>query len=244
MPAASKTRIDSFDLRPGRILARKYEVLESLGGGWEGEVYKIMEVDTGIVRAAKLFYPQRNIRDKSAKLYAKKLHKLRHCPILIQYHNREEITVRRTPITVLISEYVEGEKLSDFLNHQKGKRLPPFQAVHLLYALASGIEQIHHAREYHGDLHTENIIVNRYGLGFDLKVIDFYHWSAPKRENIQSDIVDMIRLFYDILGGAKYYNGQPGNIKEICCGLKRGLILKKFPTTSRLQEHLVSMSWD
>lgn len=244
MPAASKTRIDSFDLRPGRILARKYEVLESLGGGWEGEVYKIMEVDTGIVRAAKLFYPQRNIRDKSAKLYAKKLHKLRHCPILIQYHNREEIIVRRTPITVLISEYVEGEKLSDFLNHQKGKRLPPFQAVHLLYALASGIEQIHHAREYHGDLHTENIIVNRYGLGFDLKVIDFYHWSAPKRENIQSDIVDMIRLFYDILGGAKFYNSQPANIKAICCGLKRGLILKKFPTTSRLQEHLVSMSWD
>ena len=244
MPAATNVRIDSFDLHPGRILARKYEVLESLGGGWEGEVYKIVEIDTGIVRAAKLFYPQRNVRDKSAKLYAKKLHKLRHCPILIQYHNREEIIVRRTPITVLISEYVEGEKLSDFLSHQKGKRLPPFQAVHLLYALASGIEQIHHAREYHGDLHTENIIVNRYGLGFDLKVIDFYYWSAPKRENIQADIVDMIRLFYDILGGAKYYNGQPGNIKEICCGLKRGLILKKFPTTSRLQEHLVSMSWD
>lgn len=244
MRKPDKVRIDSFDLRPGRILARKYEILESLGGGWEGEVYKIVETDTGIVRAAKLFYPQRNIRDKSAKLYAKKLHKLRHCPILIQYHNREEIIVRRIPITILISEYVEGEKLSDFLVHQKGKRLPPFQAVHLLYALANGIEQIHHAREYHGDLHTENIIINRYGLGFDLKVIDFYHWSAPKRENIQADIIDMIRLFYDVLGGAKHYNNQPNNIKEVCCGLKRGLILKKFPTTSRLKEHLVSMIWD
>lgn len=244
MSNRDKARIESFDLQPGRILARKYEVLESLGGGWEGEVYKIVEIDTGIIRAAKLFYPHRNLRDKSAKLYAKKLHKLRHCPILIQYHNREEITVRRTPITVLISEYVEGDKLSDFLAHQKGKRLPPFQAVHLLYALANGIEQIHHAREYHGDLHTENIIINRYGLGFDVKVIDFYHWSAPKRENIQSDIIDMIRVFYDVLGGAKHYNNLPKNIKEICCGLKRGLILKKFPTTARLKEHLLSMSWD
>ena len=72
MSNRDKARIESFDLQPGRILARKYEVLESLGGGWEGEVYKIVEIDTGIIRAAKLFYPHRNLRDKSAKLYAKK----------------------------------------------------------------------------------------------------------------------------------------------------------------------------
>ena len=28
--------IESFDLKPGRILARKYEVVQPLGGGWEG----------------------------------------------------------------------------------------------------------------------------------------------------------------------------------------------------------------
>ena len=244
MPTSSGHRIDSFNFRPGRILARKYEIVGQLGSGWEGEVYKITERSTGIVRAAKLFYPHRNIHDKTAILYAKKLHKLRHCPILIQYHTREEIVVRRTPITVLISEYVEGEKLSDFIRRQKGGRLPPFQALHLLYRLTTGIEPIHHAREYHGDLHTDNVIVKRYGLGFELKVVDFYHWSASKRENIQSDIVDIIRLFYDILGGAKHYSRQPDYVKEICCGLKHGLILKKYPSLSRLREHLLSMEWD
>lgn len=237
-------RINSFNFQPGRVIAKKYEIAEHLGSGWEGEVYKIIERSTGIIRAAKLFYPHRNPNDRSARLNAKKLHKLRHCPILIQYHTREEITFRRTPITVLISEYVEGEKLSEFINRQRGKRLPPFEALHLLYDLTTGIEPIHQAREYHGDLHTENVIVKRYGLGFELKVIDFYHWSAPKRENIQSDIIDIIRVFYDVLGGSKYYSSQPDYIKNICCGLKHGLILKKFPTISRLKNHIKTMEWD
>ena len=126
MSVNTEQHIDSFNLKPGRIIARKYEITEQLGGGWEGEVYKIIERRTGIVRAAKLFYPRRNRGDKSALLYAKKLHKLRHCPILIQYHTREEILFRRTPITVLISEYVEGEKLSEFIRRQGRYLESPF----------------------------------------------------------------------------------------------------------------------
>lgn len=244
MKRAINARVDSFDLAPGRIIGRKYEVLERLGTGWEGEVYKIVEVSTGIERAAKLFYPQRNRRDRAAKLYARKLHKLRHCPIIIQYHTREEFIYRRIPITVLISEYVEGERLSEFVRRQPGHRLQPFPAVHLLYALVKGMEQVHHAREYHGDLHTENVIINRYGLGFDLKLLDLYEWAAPRRENIQTDILDLVRIFYDVLGGARHYSRQPANVKAICSGLRQQLILKKFPTTSRLREHLESMRWD
>ena len=240
---AANNRVTEFNLRPGRMLTKKYEVSGLLGQGWEGEVYKIVESSTGIERAAKIFYPHRNPGDKTAKLYARKLHKLRHCPVIIQYHTREEIVYRRMPITVLISEYVEGERLCDFLNRQRGKRLTPFEAVHLLHSLASGIGQIHQLREYHGDLHTENIIVNRVGLGFDIKLIDFYDWPSPKSENIQTDIVDMIRVFYDVLGGSRHYRKHDDRIKRICCGLKQGLILKKFPTASRLIDHLESMPW-
>jgi len=236
-------RVCEFNLRPGRMLTRKYEVTELLGQGWEGEVYKIVERSTGIERAAKMFYPHRNPGDRTAKLYARKLHRLRHCPVIIQYYTREEIHYKRTPITVLISEYVDGERLSDFINRQRGKRVTPFEAVHLLHSLASGIEQIHQLREYHGDLHTDNIIVNHFGLGFELKLIDFYHWSSPKSESIQTDITDMIRVFYDVLGGSRHYPKHNERIKKICCGLKTGLILKKFPTASRLKDHLESMVW-
>jgi hypothetical protein len=54
----------------------------------------------------------------------------------------------------------------------------------------------------------------------------------------------MIRIFYDVLGGARHYPRQPRHVRDICCGLKQSLILKKFPTTSRLKDHLESMRWD
>ncbi|MEX2326127.1 MAG: protein kinase, partial [Pseudomonadales bacterium] len=236
-------KIDKFALPPGRLLTNKYRVLEQLGEGYEGEVYKIEELSTGITRAAKLFYPHRNIKGRAIRMLAQKLHKLRTCPILIQYHNQETITFRRTPISVMISEYIEGEPLADFLARQPGKYLLPFQACHLLYALVDGVKDIHQHREYHGDLHTSNIIVHRFGLGFSLKLIDFYHWDTPRQENIKEDIVDCVKVFYDSLGGPKRYAKQPDAVKYICCGLKRGLILKKFPTAISLRDHLLSMRW-
>jgi len=236
--------IESFDLVPGRTLARKYEVVSRLGGGWEGEVYRIRERRTGIERAAKLFFPHRNLRNKAAKFYARKLHKLRDCPIVIHYHTEETVLLRRTPITVLVSEYVEGELLTDFLARQPGGRLHPFQGLHLLHALVKGIECIHRLREYHGDLHPGNIIVERYGLTFYLKILDFFHWeAAPKREGYQDDLVSLIHLLYESLGGAWFYARQPKVVKGICCGLKRSLILAKFPTATQLRQHLETMRW-
>jgi tRNA A-37 threonylcarbamoyl transferase component Bud32 len=229
---------------PGRSLARKYEIVSRLGGGWEGEVYRIRERRTGIERAAKLFFPHRNLRNKAAKFYARKLHKLRDCPIVIHYHTEETVLIRRTPITVLVSEYVEGELLTDFLERQPGGRLHPFQGLHLLHALVEGIECIHRLREYHGDLHPGNIIVERYGLSFHLKILDFFHWeSARKREGYQDDLVSLIHLFHQSLGGARFYARQPKVAKGICSGLKRSLILAKFPTATHLRQHLETMRW-
>ncbi len=235
--------IDSFRLTPGRILARKYEVISLLGAGWEGEVYLIRELATGIERTAKIFFPERNLRDKAVKFYAKKLHKLRHCPMAIQYSAQEHISVKGIQVTLLISEYVEGELLSQFIARQPGKRLQPFQALHVLHELAKGMECIHTIGEYHGDLHTDNIILQRYGLGFDMKLVDLFQSSATKRQAIQDDTVDMIHIFYEILGGRKHYAKQPKAVKDICNGLKRTLILKKFKSASQLRNYIETMQW-
>ena len=235
--------IESFNLQPGRIIARKYQIDSLLGVGWEGEVYLVRERATGIERTAKFFFPQRNIRDRSLNFYARKLHKLRKCPIIIQYSHQDTITYRKIPISFLVSEFVDGELLTDYLARQPGKRLMPFQAVHLLYALARGIECIHSSGEYHGDLHPENIIVKRIGLSFDLKLLDMFYWGAPSAENIRDDVMDLIRIFYDALGGQKQYSSQPDEVKAICCGLKRSLVLKKFKTAGKLRQYLEAMQW-
>ncbi len=239
----SLAKIKEFNLPVGKSIAGKYKVISRLGSGWEGEVYKIYEVKTGIEKAAKLFFPHRNLKDKAAKKYAQKLHKLRQCSLLIQYHTQEEIFYKKIPITVLISEYVEGVLLSEFLLNFRGKKMAPYIALHLLYALTKGIEEIHLRNEYHGDLHTDNIIVNKFGLNFGLKVLDLLHYGNPKPEFLKDDLVGLIEIFHEVLGGSKNYSKHPQVIKHICSGLKKSIILKKFKTVSQLREHLEILDW-
>lgn len=235
--------IEAFDFHAGRVLARKYEVVKRLGAGWEGEVFLVNETATGIERAAKFFYPDRNPKNRNLLFYAKKLHKLRQCNILIQYHTQETITYRNQSVSFLVSDFVEGELLDEFLKRQPGKRLDVFQALHLLHTLAKGMESIHHLGEYHGDLHSGNIIVQRRGIGFDCKLLDLYHLGAAKRSNIHDDVIDLIRVFYDSLGGQRFYAKLPQEIKDICCGLKRTLILKKFRSAGQLRDYLENFHW-
>lgn len=242
-PVTSRS-IRAFDLQPGERLAGKYRIVERLGRGWEGEVYLVTEVGTGIERSVKLFFPQRNPGDRAVRFYAKKLHKLRHCPVLIQYHTHETALFDDQKITLMVSDYVEGERLYDFLKRQRGGRLDPFQALHLLHALAAGIESIHDHGEYHGDLHDENVLVRRQGLGFSLKVLDLYHWGRPSRENMRKDLHDLIRLFYDAMGGRERYAGLPPEVKWICGGLKHSLIDARFRTVARLRRHLETLEWN
>jgi len=234
----------AFGLTPGFEIAGKYEVLEKLGSGWEGEVYRVRERRVGVERAAKLFFPENGSSARAVRFYARKLHKLRRCKILIQYHAGEKIEWDGRPVDVLISEYVEGEMLADFVRRRPGGRLAPFEGLHLLHELASGVEEIHRAGEYHGDLHDDNIFVRRKGLSFNLKVVDMYNWGRPRAENVRDDVCDMVRILYDVLGGRPRYARQPDVVKYIVSGLKRSIITRKFRTAGHLRRHLESMEWE
>ena len=236
-------KIDSFDLEQGEVIHGQYEIIDKLGDGWEGEVYLVRELSTGVERAAKFFFPHRNKYNRTSKYYAKKLHKLRNCDIVIHYHFQDMVFLHDTQVTYLVSEYIEGELLSDFIKRQPYKRLNIFAAVHLLHSLALGIEAIHKKGEYHGDLHTDNIIVNMRGIGFEVKVLDLINLGKSSAPIRRADIIDLIQIFYEALGGKKNYSKLPKEIKQICCGLKTSLIMDKFPTVKKLREHLESMDW-
>jgi RIO-like serine/threonine protein kinase len=236
--------IESFNLARGRILARKYVVGDLLGRGWEGEVYHVTEASTGIERAAKIFFPKRNPRNQALKFYARKLNKLRDCSIVIKYHTQESFQHCGQEIPFLLSEYVEGELLTDFLTRQPGKRLHAFEALHLLRDITAGVEEIHNLGEYHGDLHSDNIIVNRFGLGFSVKLVDLYQWGRPTAAHFHDDVCFLVRLLYDAVGGPKRYAKQPPVIKAICCGLRRSLIISKFRTAGQLRQYLEQLDWE
>lgn len=236
-------RVKRFDFLPGRVVAGKYQIERELGSGWEGEVYAIVERTTGIRRAAKFYYPHRDPTGKAAITYARKLDALRHCPILMQYHHQEVAYFKKHKITVVISELVEGTKLSEFLQQQPEGRLSAFEALHVLHTLARGIAPIHARGEYHGDIHEHNIMLRRQGIDFDVKLLDFFDLGRPGRDKIRKDVLNLVEVLYTCVGGREHYAGQPAVIKQIIRGLKDSLILKRFQSAGDIQRHLETLEW-
>jgi RIO-like serine/threonine protein kinase len=232
-----------FDFPLGRSVAGKYVIERPLGSGWEGEVYAIIERNTGIRRAAKFYYPHRDPLGKAAIAYARKLDALRHCPILMQYHHQETAYVRKKKVIVVISELVEGKKLSEFLRDQADGRLSTFEALHVLYNLTKGIAPIHARGEYHGDIHEHNIMIRRQGISFEVKLLDFFDLGAPTKSKIRKDVLNIVEVFHTIVGGRKYYADQPKVVKDIIRGLKDSLILARFQSAGDIARHLEALVW-
>ncbi len=235
-----------YDLQPGTLLSRQYRIKAFLGCGWEGEVYKIEERSTGIIRAAKLFYNKRNRPKQLPQIaYAKKLYKLRSCPIIIRYHHQDILTTSDNErLDFLVSDFVDGHVLSKHLAKQRSQRLVPFEALHLFYELVKGVEQVHAIKEYHGDIHSDNIIIKRKGLSYEVHLIDLLHLGRPTKKQIQQDVYDLIDVLHEMIGGNRYYSKMPENIKKIILGRKASLISRKFKTAGDLRIHLENLLWE
>lgn len=238
---AKLAKIEEFNFKPGERICGRFQIVQKLGGGLEGEVYKVIEELTKTNRAIKLFYPHQNPKRKISIRYATKLEKLRDTGVVMDYLSHETINYKRQKVAVIVSEFINGETLYDFVMRQRGKRLTVLPALHLLYSIVKGVESIHVNGEYHGDLHLDNILIMKFGLEFKIKIIDLHHWGDSKKDNRDEDIIKLIRVFYDVLGGVKYYKNLSPSIKDIICGLKRNLILKKFKTMTALRLHLENM---
>lgn len=238
-------KLTTFDLKPGRKLGPRYVVESLLGRGTEGEVYSVRELDTGVRRAAKIYFPHKDPTHVISIRHAQKLEALRHCPIVLQYHHTEFVTIRRQRTIAMISELAEGEQLQRWVERHRGKRLAPYQALHVLYNLARGLEAVHVLGEYHADVHTENILIRPSGVRFTLKLVDFYDWGRPAKYKQRQDVFDTVKVFWDCLGRPRgpAYTAMPDECKTILAGLNRTLILRRYPTVTALRRHLESFEW-
>lgn len=235
--------IKAFNFEPGRVLNGKYKVLGKLGEGWEGQVYSIEELSTGIIRAAKFFYPERNSKNKTVIGYAKKLNALNDSNIVIKYITQEQMVYRGFNVSYLVSEYIDSYSLESYINSQPKCQLPLFEALHILYEITKGVEYIHLNGDFHGDIHSENILIRRKGLGFQVRLIDLFLWKGSRREFQKSDVVDLVLVFNEMLGGSHKYKNFPDVAKQIICGRKSNLISQKFPRISSLRGYLENIQW-
>ena len=153
-------------LEPGTILASRYEILEILGEGGMGAVYKAQDLELERDVALKVIRPELASDREILQRFKQELILAR------QVSDRNVIRIfdlgEAEKIKFITMEYVEGESLHAILR-QRGK-LEVAEAVDIMEQVASGLAAAHREGIIHRDLKPGNIMRDKYGR---VVVMDF-----------------------------------------------------------------------
>ena len=153
-----------------------YEVVDSIGAGGMGEVYRARDTRLGREVAVKVL-PEKVARDSRAlerfEREAKAVAALAHPNILALYDIGNE-----KGLWYAVSELLEGMTLRERLEDDS---LTASKALELAVQIAHGLAAAHEKGIVHRDLKPENIIVTRDGR---VKILDFglAKWTASDSE--------------------------------------------------------------
>ncbi len=165
---------------PGTVFAGRYEILERIGAGGMGEVYRAIDKNLGRHVAIKVL-PSAFAEDKERmarfEREAKLLAVLNH-PNIAAIHGLEESEGRR----FLALELAEGETLQARLNRGP---LPVDEALETCREIAEGLEAAHEKGIIHRDLKPGNIMITPEGK---VKILDFGLAKAYGGETTNVDI--------------------------------------------------------
>ncbi len=155
---------------PGSIWEDRYEIIELLGSGAYGSVFKAQQIDAKRPIALKIFNSQLAEDDEFKARFlreAKTLSKLSHFNIVNCYH----AGISNSGHPYLAMELLKGSTLRKILNERR--RLPVLQALKMIHACAGALAYVHKEGIVHRDLKPENIIVTQQPEPDTVKLIDF-----------------------------------------------------------------------
>lgn len=170
-PKDQSTLRSITELMPGLILRDKYEILERLGAGGMGTVYKARHTAFGEMRAIKVIDSHLIHDDESLARFrgeAVLARKLLH-PNVVRVEDLDSTEDGRP---FIVMEYVVGRSLRDVLRKEPG--LAPARAVDIVAQACSALAAAHALGILHRDMKPENLmLVPQPDRGELVKVLDF-----------------------------------------------------------------------
>ena len=150
----------------GKLLAGRFELIEELGAGGMGVVYRAFDTKVGEEIALKLLHPEIARDGRTVERFRNEIklaRKVTHKNVCRTHELHEEGT------TLFITmEYVPGHDLKSLI---KGSgALPIGQAISVAKQVCEGLAQAHDLGVIHRDLKPQNIMVDGEG---NAKIMDF-----------------------------------------------------------------------
>lgn len=214
-------------LEPGTVLAGRYEILQLLGQGGMGAVYKAYDKELERNIALKLIRPSLAQNPEILKRFKQELILARQVTHknVIRIHDLGQTD---DGIKFITMDFVEGRDLRS-LSQERGK-LEPREAAQIMLQICRALEAAHSAGVIHRDLKPQNIMLDPssrvYVMDFGIArsaylpgmtqtgaLIGTPEYMSPEQargEKLteQSDIFSLGVIFYELLTGKSPYHSD------------------------------------
>jgi tetratricopeptide (TPR) repeat protein/predicted Ser/Thr protein kinase len=223
---ARKARISEGTFRGGTVLAHRYEILQQLGEGGMGVVYKVHDRELDRVVAVKVIRPA---LARSAEV----LNRFKQELIIARQVTHRNVSriydlAEADGVKFITMEFVEGRSLAS-VRREKGK-LAPKEATGIIVQVCRALEAAHAEAVIHRDLKPQNIMVDAHGrvivMDFGIarslemkgmtqtgELLGTPAYMSPeqaKGENVdaRSDLFSVGIIFYELLTGDSPYKAD------------------------------------
>ncbi len=149
-----------------------FTILELIGGGGKGVVYRAVKDDTGDSAAIKMMmFRSKSKRQRSIEMFRREIQITRqlHHPHIIRY--LADGISGGAPFLAI--EYVEGGNLDTLINDSPGNRMDLPNAVPLFIQLLEAVAYMHQHSLVHRDIKPKNVLLDlRRGGSYAVKLSD------------------------------------------------------------------------